>query len=86
MGMAQGELASKCLSCMPTKGDDVPSPERSAETADRGWGRDRSADIALVEIAKLQSDAEHLKVAMREMRADMREVRDRRIGLKGAFA
>jgi hypothetical protein len=37
----------------------------------------RSSDIALIEIAKLQSDAEHLKQDLGETRGDMRDIRDR---------
>lgn len=42
----------------------------------------RNADIALVEIAKLQSDVEHLKGTVGELRKDGREVRDRLIKLE----
>jgi hypothetical protein len=45
----------------------------------------RSADIVLVEIAKLQADGEHLKSDMKELRADMRDVRDRMIRLEEAI-
>lgn len=37
----------------------------------------RSADIALVEIAKIQSDGEHLKRDLGETRTDMKDMRDR---------
>lgn len=37
----------------------------------------RSADVVLVEIAKLQSDGEYLKRDLSETRADMRDIRDR---------
>ena len=37
----------------------------------------RSADIFLVELAKLQTDAEYLKRDLTEARTDMREIRDR---------
>ena len=42
----------------------------------------RTADIALVEIAKLQSDGEHTKATLGEVRTDMRDVRDRLIKLE----
>jgi hypothetical protein len=37
----------------------------------------RSADVVLIEIAKLQSDGEYLKRDLSETRADMRDIRDR---------
>ena len=63
----------------PVQREDVPAPEHSVETADR---QHRSSDIALVEIAKLQSDGERLKSDMVEVRRDMRDVRDRLIALE----
>ncbi len=63
-------------------GDERPEPERPIEVSDRYLDRTRSADIVLVEIAKLQSDGERLKSDMGEVRADMREVRDRMIRLE----
>lgn len=44
----------------------------------------RSADIALIEIAKLQNDGEHIKSLLTEIRTDMRDVRDRTIKLEEA--
>jgi hypothetical protein len=37
----------------------------------------RSSDILLTEIAKLQSDGEHLRRDLTETRADMKDIRDR---------
>jgi len=65
-----------------SRGDETPSPDREIETADRERDRFRSADIVLVEIAKLQSDGDHLKTTMGEVRSDMREARDRMIRLE----
>jgi hypothetical protein len=46
------------------------------------YDRFRSADIALVEIAKLQVDGEHIKSAIGEARKDMRETRERLVALE----
>lgn len=43
-----------------------PPPERA-----------RLSDVAMVEIAKLQNDGDHIKVAVKELRGDSREMRDR---------
>jgi hypothetical protein len=56
-------------------------PDGSMEVPDR-YDRFRSADIALVEIAKLQADGEHLKSAVGEARKDMREARERLVALE----
>ena len=64
------------------KEDDVPAPDRAVETPDRGREQFRSADITLVEIAKLQADGEHLKSAMVDFRKDIREVRERIVALE----
>jgi hypothetical protein len=55
------------------KGEDVPAPDQR-EVPDPSR---RTSDIALVEIAKIQADGEHLKRDVGEMRTDMRDLRDR---------
>lgn len=42
----------------------------------------RLNDVALVEIAKLQNDGEHIKVLLNEIKTDLRDVRDRAIKLE----
>ena len=64
------------------RGDEIPSPDRAVESADRVREPFRSADIVLVEVAKLQTDGDHLKSAMSEMKKDIRELRDRVIVLE----
>ena len=62
--------------------DEFPEPDRPDEVSDRYLDRSRSIDIALVEIAKLQADGEHLKSSVGEARKDMREVRERLVALE----
>lgn len=42
----------------------------------------RLNDVALVEIAKLQNDGEHIKSLLIEIKSDLRDVRDRAIKLE----
>lgn len=56
-----------------TPGDQVGQP--NAE-------RNRASEIVLVEIAKLQSDGEHIKRDVNELRPDMKDLRDRMKGLE----
>jgi hypothetical protein len=56
----------------PQASEERPEPENSVDVPDR-YDRYRSADIALVEIAKLQVDGEHLKTGVSEARKDIRE-------------
>jgi hypothetical protein len=58
------------------------SPDRTiSQPSDTGTGqptRDlRSSEILLVEIAKLQSDGDHLKRDVGSVQTDMRDIRDR---------
>jgi hypothetical protein len=48
--------------------------------------RDRSADILLTEVAKLQADGEHIKGYLGEFRADIRDMRDRMARLEERVA
>lgn len=67
----------------PTQRDtDVPAPDRAVEIADRPRDQFRAADIALVEIAKLQNDGEHIKSFLSDIKGDLRDVRDRTIKLE----
>jgi len=56
---------------------DPPPPP--AQPSDPGVGQPthRGNEIMLVEIAKLQSDAEYVKLHLSEFRGDMKDVRDR---------
>jgi hypothetical protein len=49
----------------PDRGADVPEPTR------------RTSDIMLVEIAKIQSGVDHTNKLLGEVRADVKELRDR---------
>jgi hypothetical protein len=62
---------------MPVAKDKTPvqTPDPGQGTPPRDEGR--SSDIILVEIAKLQSDGEHNKRDLTELRTDNRELRDR---------
>ena len=53
----------------------VSSPEPGVGSPPRD--PDRSSDILLVELAKLQSDGEYIKRDLGEVRTDMRDLRDR---------
>lgn len=62
----------------------VPAPDRGAEVPDRPRFGDRGSEIVLIELAKLQSDGEHLKSLLSEILSDLRDVRDRAIKLEEA--
>ena len=56
--------------------------ERNTQPPDPGVGpppsgSGRDSDILHVEVAKIQSDGEHVKSTLIELRSDMREMRDR---------
>jgi hypothetical protein len=58
----------------------VAQDRTSTQPPEPGLGQpppSRSSDIFLVELAKLQSDGEHLKRDLGETRTDMKDVRDR---------
>jgi hypothetical protein len=78
MGVDDGQFELICLAKERTILSQPADPGSGQPLADQF----RSADIALVEIAKLQNDGEHLKSMMSEVRTDMREVRDRIIKLE----
>jgi hypothetical protein len=50
-------------------------PEPGVGTPPRDLSR--SADVVLIEIAKIQADGEYLKRDLGEVRGDMRDIRDR---------
>ncbi|WP_024520879.1 DUF2730 family protein [Bradyrhizobium sp. Tv2a-2] len=56
-----------------------PSNSSVSEPTSQGVGTPpgRQSDIALVEIAKIQSDGEYIKRDLSELRSDMRDLRDR---------
>lgn len=72
--MRAKQLATDSTSSQPTtQGSGQPSGDQF-----------RSADIVLIEVAKLQNDGEHIKSLLMEIRTDLRDVRDRTIKLEEA--
>jgi hypothetical protein len=56
------------------------APEPGIGTPNRD--QSRTGDILLVEVAKLQSDGDHLKRDLTETRTDMKDIRDRMVRLE----
>jgi hypothetical protein len=54
-----------------------PPETTESETVTDDPRRSRSSDILLTEIAKIQTDGEHIKSDLGEMRTDIRDLRDR---------
>jgi hypothetical protein len=60
---------------MPTDNTSTQAPDPGQGSPPRGDGR--LSDILHIEVGKLQNDGEHIKSLLGEVRADVKEVRDR---------